>query len=297
MNPRFGETPNEYQSDSTYAHEKFDMRCAICDKLNRMPDHEVFPSVLSVGGESRNSPAYLYDNTARGYPNQIVIQRTLAGRGWFKENNRRHDVPAGHAMLFTYREPTSYGYPEDATEDYVIDFLNINIHALAPLFARLRHDFGSVVIMSPGNEAAALFEELHERFRQRSFIDRLHVAELIHRMLIALYREQVQGVRTTDPIEFGHHYLRSHYRSPINLKLVAEKCGVSREHFIREFTRRYRESPGALLRRLRLEQARAMLTASLDTDVESVALASGYASANTFCRAYRQKYGHSPRAR
>jgi AraC-like DNA-binding protein len=262
-----------------------------------MPDPEVFPAVLSAGGESRNSSSYHFDNLARGHPNQIVIQRTLSGRGWFKENGRRHDAPAGHAMLFTYCEPTSYGYPEDATEDYVIDFLNINIHALAPLFARLRRDFGSVVVMSPDNEAAALYEELHTRFQQRSFTDRLQAAELIHRMLIALYREQVQGARTTDPIEFGHHYLRSHFRSPINLKLVAGKCSVSREHFIREFTRRYRESPGALLRRLRLEQARSMLAASRDTDVETIALASGYASANTFCRAYRLKYGRSPRAR
>ena len=259
-----------------------------------MPAPEVFPAVVSVGAETRNSPAYRYDNTARGQPHYVVIQRTLAGRGWFAENARRQDVPAGHAMLFTYKEPTAYGYPEDATEAYVIDYLNLDIGGLAPLFARLRTDFGSVIVMSPGHEAAALFEELHQRFRQRSFQDRLHAAELIHRLLIALYREQVHGSRTTDPIEFGHHYLRSHFRSPINLKLVAEKCEVSREHFIREFTRRYRESPGALLRRLRLEQARIMLAASADTDVETIALASGYASANTFCRAFRQKYGMTP---
>jgi AraC-like DNA-binding protein len=260
-----------------------------------MPAPEVFPAVVSVGAETRNSPAYRYDNTARGQPHYVVIQRTLSGRGWFAEKGLRQDVPAGHSMLFTYDEPTGYGYPEDATEDYVIDYLNLDIGGLAPLFARLRTDFGSVIVMSPDHEAAALFEELHQRFRQRSFLDRLHAAELIHRLLIALYREQVQGSRTTDPIEFGHHYLRSHFRSPINLKLVAEKCEVSREHFIREFTRRYRESPGALLRRLRLEQARIMLAASADTDVETIALASGYASANTFCRAYRQNFGHSPR--
>ncbi|HEY9248708.1 MAG TPA: AraC family ligand binding domain-containing protein, partial [Rariglobus sp.] len=195
-----------------------------------MPDDHVFPAVLSVGGETRNSPSYRFDNTARGQAHYAVIQRTLAGRGWFMENGRRQDVPAGHAMLFTYREPTGYGYPEDATEDYVIDFINLDIGALAPLFARLRGDFGSVIGLSPGREAAALFEELHERFRQRSFLDRLHAAELIHRLLIALYREQVHGTRTSDPIEFGHHYLRSHFRSPINLKGVSEKCGVSREH-------------------------------------------------------------------
>lgn len=259
-----------------------------------MFDNDIFASVLSADGESRHSPAYRFSNSARGGPHQVVIQRTLSGRCWFEEQGRRRDVPAGHAILFTYSEPTAYGYPEDATEPYVLDFLNLGIGSLAPIFARLRTDFGSVVAMAPGNEAAALYEELHGRFRQRSFLDRLQASELIHRLLIALYREQVQGARKTDPIEFGHHYLRSHYRSPINLKLVAEKCGVSREHFIREFTRRHHESPGALLRRLRLEQARAMLAAT-DSDVESVALACGYASANTFCRAYRQKFGRSPR--
>jgi AraC-like DNA-binding protein len=178
----------------------------------------------------------------------------------------------------------------------VLRYISITIAGLGPLFARLRADFGSVVRMPESTEAAVLFNELHDHIKQRTFRDRLHEGELIHRLLIALYREQVHGTRTSDPIEFGHHYVRSHFRSPINLKLVAEKCGISREHFIREFTRRYRESPGALLRRLRLEQARAMLAAT-DTDVESIALASGYASSNTFCRAYRQTYGHSPRAR
>ncbi|MEZ0218407.1 MAG: helix-turn-helix domain-containing protein [Rariglobus sp.] len=89
--------------------------------------------------------------------------------------------------------------------------------------------------------------------------------------------------------------MRSHFRSPINLKPIAEKCGVSREHFIREFTDRYNESPGGFLRSLRLDHARTMLAAT-STNVESIALSSGYASSNSFRRAYRQKFGRSPRA-
>ena len=49
-----------------------------------------------------------------------------------------------------------------------------------------------------------------------------------------------------------------------------------------------------MLRRLRLEHADAMLAATQQT-VEDVALASGFTSANSFSRAYRQKFGHSPR--
>lgn len=259
-----------------------------------MPE-TVFPTVITTGDEQRDSTAYFFDNRQRHGKDAVAVQRTLQGRGWFRDAAGTHDAPEEHAMLFTHDEATAYGYPPDGTETYSLRFVTIQIAGLAPLFDRLRADFSSVVRMPHDSEATALFDELQTRFNQRTFRDRLHEADLIHRMLIALYREQVHDTRTTDPIEFGHHYLRSHFRSPINLKLVADKCAVSREHFIREFTRRYRESPGALLRRLRLEQARAMLAAT-DTDVESIALASGYASANTFCRAYRLKYGHSPRA-
>lgn len=258
-----------------------------------MPE-DVFATVLNAESEEHASPHYRFDNSKRSSALDIAIQRTRSGAAWIRDASGYHEVPAGHAMLFTHREPTSYGYPEDATEPYRLRYLTAKIGGLASFFARLRADFGSVVRMPDDCEATALLDEIHERFRFRTFRDRLHESELVHQLLIALYREQVKGTRTSDPIEFGHHYLRSHFRSPINLKLVSEKCGVSREHFIREFTHRYAESPGALLRRLRLEQARAMLAAT-HADVESIALASGYASANTFCRAYRLKFGHSPR--
>ncbi|MFH1499125.1 MAG: AraC family transcriptional regulator [Verrucomicrobiota bacterium] len=259
-----------------------------------MPE-STFPHLLGTGDEVRTTPAYRWENRGRSRTPQFVVQRTISGRGWFEDARGRRDAPAGSAMLFRHDDGSTYGYPEGATEPYALRYVTAEACSLTPVFDRLRQDFGPVVQMPDDCEATALLNELHERFRWRSFRDRLHEAELLHSLLIALYREQVQDTRTSDPIEFGHHYLRSHFRSPVNLKLIADKCGVSREHFIREFSRRYRESPGALLRRLRLEQARAMLTAT-DTDVESIALASGYASANTFCRAYRQKFGHSPRS-
>lgn len=257
---------------------------------------KTFPQLLNFGAEVRTHPNYQFQNSDRGISAQVVVQRIQSGRCWFKENDRITYATAGTALLFTYLEPTAYGYPENDTAPCALDFINVDIAGLAPLFARIRQDYGSIVSMGPDREASALYEELVRRFKDRTFSDRLHVAELIHRMLIALYREQVQQSRSSDPIEFGHEYLRSHYRSPVNLKMIADKCGVSREHFIRVFTRRYGESPGALLRRLRLEQAKLQLSISPDKPVEDVALDCGYASANTFCRAYRIAYGKSPRS-
>ena len=110
---------------------------------------------------------------------------------------------------------------------------------------------------------------------------------------MALYREQVHGTREEDPIEFGSHVLRARFRGEINLKTIARQCGVSREHFIRAFSDRYGETPGALLRRLRLEHARTMLQAT-ELPIGEVARASGFSSAATFCRAFRAAFATTP---
>jgi transcriptional regulator GlxA family with amidase domain len=49
------------------------------------------------------------------------------------------------------------------------------------------------------------------------------------------------------------------------------------------------------MRRLRLEQAQRMLGAT-QLAIQEVATACGFTDANTFCRAYRLRYGTSPGA-
>ena len=260
-----------------------------------MPNRDPF-TVVHVGAEEiQDSADYQFNNAKREGQYALVIQRTLRGAAYFRDASGTQPVPAGHAMLFTHEEPTAYGFPPDASEPYRLRFLAFSGPAAQDFFAKLRADFGSVVRMPEESEATTLFNEAIDRYEKRQFRDRLHESELVYRLLIALYREQVQGTRTSDPIEFGHHYVRNHFRSPVNLKGVAQKCGVSREHFIREFSGRYRESPGVMLRRLRLEHAKTMLTATA-LSVQDVALASGFTSSNTFCRAYRTRFGKSPGA-
>ena len=246
--------------------------------------------------EVRAASSYFFDNGRRRDANGIVIQRTLAGEGFYRDAAGVKLVPAETAMIFTHREPSRYGYPKDATEPYRFRFLTISpTPGLLGLAKWLRRDFGSVVRLPADSEVGALFDEVYQRFNAQTFRDRIHETELLHRLFFALYREQIVQTRADDPIEFGHHYLKDHFRSPINLKTVAAKVGVSREYFIRTFHARFGESPGAVLRKLRMEHARSML-AITGLSVEEVALASGFTSSNTFCRAYRRTYGGSPGA-
>jgi len=257
---------------------------------------DVFALVDGGAEELRADSGYQWDNARRSDANRMIVQRTLAGAAYFEDARGRRLVPPGWAMLFTHREASRYGLPPESTEPYRLRYLSLSAgSSVVGLFQRLREDFGSVVRMAADDEAGALFEEIFRRSRTRAFADRYQESELIYRLLVALYREQVHGTRDEDPIEFGSHLLRARFRGPINLKTVARQCGVTREHFIRAFSERFGQTPGAMLRQLRLEHARTMLEAT-ELPVAAVAAASGFSSATTFCRAFRVAFGVTPAA-
>jgi len=250
-----------------------------------------FARIRAAVEEVRRSPDYRFENANREAPESLVIQRTTCGAGYFASGRTRQLVGPGEAMLFSHNEPSAYGFPPEANEPYVFQFICFSSGSFRPLFERLRSEYGSVLKMPDKSESATLFAEIMHCYREHRFRDGLEESDLLHRLLLALYRDQIQ--KSEDPIQFGFHSIHSHFRANVNLKTIAQDCGVSREHFIRQFTLRYGESPGSMLRRFRLEHARAMLL-STRLSVQDVALASGFSSSNAFCRAYRNAYAHSP---
>lgn len=274
---------------------KLDPGYALCDisPIVEPPLPDPFSSIAGLADELRGDASYCWDNHRRGDREEAVLQHTLSGAAFFEDARGRRLAGPGQALLFTHDEPSRYGYPPEAAEPYRLRYVTFRLGALRPWFERLRAEFGSVARMALDGEASVTLEEMRRRFRSRSFRDRFQETELLHQLLVALYREQVAATQTRDPVEFGYHHLNDHFRTPLNLKEVAERCGVSREHFIRGFVKRYGEPPGEMLRRIRLEHAHRMLRAT-QTPVREVAVACGFADANTFCRAYRLRYGVTP---
>lgn len=250
------------------------------------PTDSLFAEVYGGAEERRSSAAYFFDNAARGGGRECVVQRTLRGRGFLEDAAGRHDVPAGCAMLFTHDEPTRYGYPADAREPYVLRYLAFDAGMLRPLFDGLRAAFGNVVRLPGDGEAAAHFDDLLRRYVRREFRDRFEQAELLHRFLVALHREQVRAEGSGDPVAVGYQHLRDHFRSPVRVKEVAARCGVTREHFARAFRARHGVSPAVFLRGLRCGLARVLQRGGRLTRAE-VAAACGFSSPAALRRALR----------
>jgi len=253
-----------------------------------------FGVIQSAAEETRLGSSYYFHNRHRPDGSGLAVQLTVKGAAFFEDGDGRRLVLPDHAMLFSHAEDSAYGYPPQATEPYVQRYIEMtDCQALRNVFDRITDDFGAIVYLPEKTEARDLFNEIVERFRIGRFRDRYEESELLYRMLIAIYRQQVDGTRIQDPIEFGHHFICNRFRNASNLKEIAQLCGVTREYFAREFRRRYRQTPGQLLKRLRLEHAELLLQTT-GMAVVDVSAASGFSSMNTFGRMFKRQHRRSP---
>lgn len=74
---------------------------------------------------------------------------------------------------------------------------------------------------------------------------------------------------------------------------LGDEIGLSRRQLERRLETTLNESPGALIRRLRLERASKLLRAHAGT-VSEVAYSVGFSSPAYFARAFKKAYGESP---
>ena len=82
---------------------------------------------------------------------------------------------------------------------------------------------------------------------------------------------------------------------PTSINAMAERCGLSRHHFIRCFRLSTGVGPGHAIRRYRIERAKRMLVED-DLPVAEIARRLGYAGAPSFSTAFRQETGRAPGA-
>jgi AraC-like DNA-binding protein len=252
---------------------------------------EKFPSILHAEREEYTDPGYRWDNLCRQPAGTLVIQRTVRGGAVLECPRGVRGVGEGQVMVFAYGEPTVYRIGPEALRPYALEYL-----VLAPqggmdaLVAQTRDDFGDVLRMDPRGPAARIMAEIVDQFGAGRRRDQLELAELAYRLILALYREQISGTLGSDPAAYLRHLLQNQFRSPRNIKEWTHDLPMTREHLTRVFHARYGETPGAFLRRLRLEHARLLARTSTMTLAE-IAAACGFSGARTLRRAYRERFG------
>ena len=89
-------------------------------------------------------------------------------------------------------------------------------------------------------------------------------------------------------------YMRMHFRDNLSLDDIASYVNLNSSYFCKIFHSEMGTSPKQYLSALRLEYAKKLLSIT-DLPVIEICFACGYNSLSNFLKAFKQKYGFSPK--
>lgn len=89
-------------------------------------------------------------------------------------------------------------------------------------------------------------------------------------------------------------YIYDHIDQPIKLEDIAKSVGISLSSLKRLFIESTNQTPGAFIRRFRMEFSFRSLQSKKDSILE-VALSSGFEDQSAFARRFKETFGYSPR--
>ena len=88
-------------------------------------------------------------------------------------------------------------------------------------------------------------------------------------------------------------WMRGHLRHDLSVEVLAEKSNLSVRQFSRKFKQEFGIAPGTYVENLRLDEARRRLS-DHSMRVEEIANAIGFASGDSFRRAFERRFGLAP---
>jgi len=241
---------------------------------------------------------YRRDTAPRLHP-CAAIQIGLTGRLAIFDANGRivRELGPDRALVFVVpRHRIIYGLPSALAGPYSFCYANLEGEAALAIVAELVAAHGHDLALDqrhPAVRAIVALAPAHGvRHRRLPLADSARLASDLLCALVAA--NSPDDGRDARLVETAMELLRDHLAEPLLIATVARRCGVSREHLSRAFTRACGAAPATWLRRLRLRHAEALLNAS-DLPVAAVARQCGFATPSHFAQAFRHEHGRSPR--
>lgn len=237
------------------------------------------------------SPSYYLDNRRRTL-GEAILQYTWCGEGRVRRGRKVQKCGAGQALLMLEGDRTEYYYPMDSRTPW--KFTWVNFSGARSVVAELIRLHGDVIRLDSRGETVRALNVITHLYETKNFVDRYHAAEMIAGLVCSMGRE-LAGLRNEGepPIRQALNYLRDHHRRPINIKEVAAKFSLSREHFSRVFHAETGVTPAHFLRDLRLQTSRSLLLGTR-MPVGEIAEKSGFSSPTHFCRSFKAAFGFPP---
>jgi AraC-like DNA-binding protein len=261
------------------------------------------PELQVLGGfEERVPPAaYRWDGMRRGgnpaHP-YLVFQYTLDGWGCYTAQGTAQRLRPG--MGFTAIIPSEHVYElPPASSGWTFFWIIMHHPYVVERVARQQGESGAVLSLDPGGPAVLRALDLLEHVFRPAPRDAIAHERALFEFLWEYERAagrsagaQSEGERLREEVR---GYVLGALQRPVGVDELAALRGQSRSRFSHAFKAATGIGPAKFVQQVRLEEAarRLLHTGQL---VDDIARDTGFASANHFCRVFRQRFRLSPGA-
>ncbi len=247
----------------------------------------------SAGYEQRKNEVYNWDGLKRGTQPFLVLQHTTFGEGRLDYAGTSYRLTTGHTMLVTMPHAHRYWLEKGGHWEYFWAVLHgrealrlareiLDAHgpvltlgpALTDRLAAACHTLITTPKLTPGEASTAAYAAMAT----------LHDAAFTTRPSDAALPSAL--TRVTD-------FIAANLATPLPIGRLADVAGLSRAHFVRQFTAALGQPPSTFILTRRLERIERLLLAT-ELKVADIAAATGFNDANYLAKAFRRYRGMAP---
>lgn len=247
------------------------------------------------GGIEAAGPSYSWNGFRRGLTPFVVIQHTLGGEGRLNYEGRQRPVRMGETLLLTIPHEHRYFVPPGGSWRFF--YMVLHGQEALRLCGEVIAAAGPVLKSSPralDGLAACLIALLDGAADTPG-----EASGLAYRAVMALVDDlSPPGPGAGD--EAVPNWLRrvtaeieAHPAGSLTVDRLADLAGLSRAHFVRQFSRLAGAPPSEYVFRTRMARA-ARLLQSTQLTVLEIALSLGFTDPNYFAKAFRRAFDVSP---
>ncbi len=225
-----------------------------------------------------------------------IIHYILDGKGIFKTDTQTWHLHERQGFLI---EPeTQTFYQADAAEPWTYCWIGFEGSMAPMLIKELGLGEGrSAFCCDQKEELEKIFDTIFEN-RKASEQNDLILESMLY-MFFAVLMKSLE-IHVGESSEYNEYiqsaikYIRRNYYLPVQISEIADAVGINRSYLYTLFLKETGMSPREYLSVFRLSKASEMLGIS-DSSVEQIAYSCGYRDAVVFSKAFKNRYGLSPK--
>ena len=241
----------------------------------------------------------------RPFPEDAISLHVVLEGGCLIETDlplQRYRMHDGEVLLINGTEPGALRGMSDARQPEVV---SARVHLLAPFGHPMLTSLPRLIRASPSPAVRSFEPTLHalrEEHASRKLGREFAVARLLEVLFVHALRAHIDDLGWRDQGWFRmladpvlREPLAEASRPATTVAGLAAAAGRSRQRTSARFTQLGGAHPSAFLRQARVRHAAELLRAG-ETDLDRIATASGYATRQGLCRAFRRELGVTPAA-